>query len=274
MARPRTTTLGRACAGALLPAVVILAACVLGPPAAAAGARAGARALEGRTWTATYIRGAGQVLPGAEATSTARFHGAKVTGSGGVNSYSARYHTAPGGAVRIAGVVATQIEGPPAAAAQERAFFSALKRAVKYRVSGDTLTLRGAGGGLLLTMAGSSPDALTDRTWKAVELADATGVLQPLVAGSEITAVFGTDGRLGGRASVNLYGTTYTASADGSLTVGPDIVATEMAGPPELMAQEQVYLSALPRAAWYLVVGDALWLRDARGTLLARFAAP
>lgn len=250
----------------------LLAVAAAGPAGATVAARAGTGALEGPVWTATHIRGVKQVLPLESFRSTARFAVRTVGGCGAVNSYSARYRAAKDGSIHIARPVTTLIAGPPAADAQERAFFRALARAASFRVSGDTLKLRGARGGLLIAFVAAPSTALTGRTWSALAIADGEGGLRPLSAGSAITALFGTDGRLGGRASVNQYGTAYTSGPGGAIAIDPQIVTTAMAGPPELMAQERAYLESLPRVATYLVEGDELWLRDAAGAVLAHFA--
>ena len=49
------------------------------------------------------------------------------------------------------------------------------------------------------------------------------------------------------------------------MTIDPQIVSTKMAGPDDLMAQEAAYLAALPKTATYVIDGDQLTLRDARG---------
>lgn len=251
----------------------LLSVAAIGPACFVADAGAGGRALEGPVWTATHIRGVKKVLPLEAFRSTAEFTGRSVTGCGAVNSYGARYRASNDGAIHIAGPVSTLIAGPLEADAQERAFFKALARATTFRISGDTLKLRGPHGGLLVAFVASPAPSLTGRRWSALAVADGEGGLRRLVAGSEITAQFGTDGRLGGRASVNQYGTVYTIGPGGAVAIDSRIVSTEMAGPPELMLQERAYLESLPRAAAYLVEGDELWLRDAGGAVLAHFAA-
>ena len=107
----------------------------------------------------------------------------------------------------------------------------------------------------LVAEAGAGVKALQGRQWTATHI---RGVAQVLP--SATTATFGAEGRLGGNA--------------GAITIDPRIVVTEMAGLPELMAQEQACLEALPRAATWAIEEGELWLRDADGAPLARFAAP
>ena len=50
------------------------------------------------------------------------------------------------------------------------------------------------------------------------------------------------------------------------MTISPEITSTKMAGPDDLMKQEQLYLAALPTTTRYEIIGDELilWNRDAR----------
>jgi len=271
MARSETRVLtGRALVGALATSLALLVAVALAglvPDASAA-----ATALKGKVWTATYVRGIGEVPPSASFTSTAEFGSRTVRGRGAVNSYRARYIARGDGTMRIFDPVSTLTAGTPEADAQESAFFKALSRSATFRISGDVLKLRGRHGGLVIAFVASPAGLLAGTSWKAVEVTGAEGGLNPLIAGSEITAVFGTDGRLGGRASINHYGTTYEERDGGALTIDPRIISTLIAGPEELMAQEQAYLAALPRVTAYEIAGDGLLLRDARGAPLAHFA--
>ncbi len=84
--------------------------------------------------------------------------------------------------------------------------------------------------------------------------------------------MFGEDGNLSGKASVNQYSTAYTTTDD-AMTIDEQIISTKMAGPPELMEQEAAYLAALPQTATFTIEGDELWLRDAEGAALAHYVA-
>ncbi len=251
-------------------AFALLAGCVLGVPGLVPDASAATKGLSGRLWTATYIKGVAHVVPSAP---TATFVGPAVSGSGGINFYTAACRTTKKGVIRVSSLVATKIGGAPKAEAQERAFFKALEKAAKYNVSGDTLELRG-GGVLLVRFTAKRPAELTGRLWSANGITDGKGGLKSLVPGSTITLELLAGGKLGGGAGVNLYEGSYTAGAGGAITIGPEIVATAMAGAPDVMAQEQVYLDALPRASTWAIQDGELWLRDAEGAPLARFAAP
>lgn len=257
-------------AGVLLLTAVSLVAAACGQASGESGA---AEALEGKLWTATQIAGVDRVLPAGQAASTAKFGAGTVSGSGGVNTYSATYTASDDGALEIKQPASTLMAGSPEADAQERAFFTALTTAEKFEVDGDTLKLLGPDDALLITFVETAPVALTGTTWKALAYNNGKGALQSLATGSEITAVFAEDGTLSGSSGVNTYSTTYATEADGAMTIDARITATEMAGPEEFMTQEQAYLAALPQTATFSIEGDQLWLRDADGAALAHYAA-
>jgi heat shock protein HslJ len=257
-------------AGVLLVAGLPLLAAACGTSGSSSGA---VTSLEDRLWTATQIDGVEEVLPADEFASTAKFVDGTVAGSGGVNSYSGSYVASDDGTLEIQRPVSTLMAGPPAANDQETAFFAALIAAETFAVDGETLKLFGPQDKLLVTFGYTPPTELTGTTWSAQAYNNGRGALQSLVADSEITAVFGDDESLTGGASVNTYSTTYVAETDGSMTISAQITVTEMAGPEELMEQEQAYLAALPRTATYSIEGDDLWLRDAEGAAIAHYVA-
>ena len=264
-----------AAAGLLLLAglPLLAAACGTSSGGSSSDGSGGVQALEGKLWTATQIDGVAEVLPAGQFASTAAFKDGAVGGSGAVNSYRAAYTASDDGSIEIKQPASTLMAGPPKANEQERAFFTALTQAQRFEVSGQTLKLYGSGDTLLVTFAETKPVSLTGTTWKATAYNNGKDALVSLVADSEITAVFSEDGKLGGTASINNYSTTYTTGADGAMTIDAQISATEMAGPEELMAQEQAYLAALPQTATYSIQGDHLWLRDADGAAVAQYVA-
>lgn len=254
-------------------AAVLVLAAACGTAGGSSGSSGAVKALEGKLWTATQIAGVATVLPAKSFASTARFAAGTVSGSGCVNQYSAAYTAADDGTIQIKQPSSTLMAGPPKANAQERAFFTALTEAATFAVEGDTLKLFGQSGDLLVTFVVTHPAKLTGTTWSAVAYNNGKGGLQSLAEGSEITAVFGTDGSLTGLAGVNTYTARYKVEGDGKMTVDPHIATTAMAGPDDYMAQEQAYLAALPRTAVYSIEGDQLWLRDAAGAALAQYVA-
>ncbi len=230
-----------------------------------------AASLGDRVWRAVEI--AGVTTPPADgAEVTATFENGVISGSGGVNRYTAAYTTEAPDGIAIEQAAATLMAGPEDAMAQEQAYFDALSKAASFAVTDDSLTLKDDQGATLVRYEVAVPTALEGTTWNALAYNNGREALVSLAADSTITAVFGEDGSLSGNASVNQYSTTYSTTGD-TMSIAAEIVATMMAGSPELMEQEAAYLAALPLTATYTIEGDELWLRDAEGAALAHYVA-
>jgi heat shock protein HslJ len=101
--------------------------------------------------------------------------------------------------------------------------------------------------------------------WRLVGLVVA-GTPTPIVPGSAITIRFDDNGLAGGAASLNRYQGGYRLGPDGALVwVGPGFAATRMAGPPDLMQQEAVFLEALQAASRIRIEEGNLLLESATG---------
>ena len=230
-----------------------------------------AAALEGQVWKAVEIAGV-TTAPADGAEATATFEGGAVSGSGGVNRYTAAYTTEEPDGITIEQPAATLMAGPEDAMAQEQAYFAALTQAATFSVDEGSLTLMDDQGATLVRFEVAVPTPLAGTAWQALAYNNGKGALQSLAVDSSITAVFGEDGSLSGNASVNQYSTAYSTTDD-AMTIDEQIISTKMAGPPELMEQEAAYLAALPQTATYTIEGDELWLRDAEGAALAHYVA-
>jgi len=247
------------------------AGCSSGDGSSGSGSSDGAT-LEGTTWKATEIAGVSAVLTEKGVEVTAAFAAGELSGSGGVNRYTATYTTPSDGKIEISQPAATLMAGPPKAMAQEEAYFAALAKATQYTVTADELTLMDDQGATLVRYAAVEPVTLEGTEWDALAYNNGKGALQSLAADSAVTATFAADGSLAGNAGVNQYSTTYTTSGD-AMTIDAAIATTKIAGPEELMRQEAAYLAALPQTATYTIEGDELWLRDASGAALAHYVA-
>jgi heat shock protein HslJ len=116
----------------------------------------------------------------------------------------------------------------------------------------------------------SKERSLEGTTWALVSYRDNAGEMVEVLPDSEVTAVF-QDGHLGGSAGCNSYFGRYTR--DGSkiaITVGGSTMM--FCAPPELMDQEQDYLSALSQAGFWVVQGDELRLAGTDGKPLLNYA--
>ena len=94
----------------------------------------------------------------------------------------------------------------------------------------------------------------------------------PLVPNSKITANFHAAGRVAGAASVNRYFGSYKASAEGRIEWSPPgFGATRMAGRPELMQQEALFLDTLSKVTTARMEGTRLILGSEDGSVELTF---
>lgn len=129
---------------------------------------------------------------------------------------------------------------------------------------------------LLLTACAASPepsspprDTNSDPRGVAWTLARLHGA--PPHPGTSVTATFGTDGRLSGSAGCNRYSADYSLHGD-TLTIAAPAVGAMACAAPEVMAQEETYLTALTEVRSYRARHDGLELKDASGAVLASFS--
>jgi heat shock protein HslJ len=93
------------------------------------------------------------------------------------------------------------------------------------------------------------------------------------IAGTQPTAVFGTDGTLSGNAGCNSYSTTYTTNGN-AISINGAIASTMMACLDNaIMQQEAAFLAALPTATAWSISGNNLTLSNASGGVVAVFTA-
>jgi len=217
-------------------------------------------ALEGVEWTL-----AGSSDTSADLTTagiTASFDGTTVAGFSGVNQYSGPYTAGDDGSLKIGEIAGTLMAGPEDLMQVEQAYLKLLKGCDGWKVDGDTLTLS-TGDQATLTYEKAAAAELPGTTWNVVNYNNGKDAVVSLVAGSELTLEFGTDGQVSGSGGVNRYNGAY--EVDGaSISVGP-LASTKMAGEPELMEQEAAFLKALEASTQWTVVRGRLELRDAEG---------
>jgi heat shock protein HslJ len=120
--------------------------------------------------------------------------------------------------------------------------------------------------GCSVTGAASVP--LEQTTWQLEQLGT-----QPALKVRRVTLIFqADDSTVGGEAGCNSYGGVYGLNGD-QLTIS-DLASTLMAcEEPEIMEQEQKFLTSLGQAAGYKLEGNRLTILDANGTSLLSFVA-
>lgn len=253
------TTFARSCLAGLA-ASLLLSACATNSPMTEAPA------LDGTRWTLASLAGK---APLADSSVTLAFEEGRAVGSDGCNRYIAPYESS-GSSLKIAGNAATTMMAcPPAVMAQAEAFLGALRATQSYRVEAGQLQLLQADGAVLATLAPQS-QALAGGTWRVTGYNNGKQAVVGVLADTNITMTFATDGRVSGSAGCNNYTGNFTQDAD-KLSFGATAATRKMCARPEgIMEQEQLFLKSLETVSTARVEGDSLELRTASGALAVR----
>lgn len=110
--------------------------------------------------------------------------------------------------------------------------------------------------------------SLDGSAWTLISYIDAQGQAATVLPDAPATLEF-SGGQIGGNASCNRYGGTYTQDGD-KLTIEPGAM-TLMACDEPIMAQEVAFLAALGQAASVRVTGDKLDILNAEGAVILTF---
>ena len=108
---------------------------------------------------------------------------------------------------------------------------------------------------------------LVDTTWNLETLAG-----KPPLPKSEVTAIFGGDGRLYGSAGCNSFNTSYQVGGN-TITIQPPATTRMSCSQTGVMEQETNFLTALEQAKTFEIVGNRLTMSDAEGQALLTFMA-
>ena len=240
--------------------MIILAACT--SPAS----QSGGGELTGKVWALTELMGK---PPVAGTGISAQFSAdGKVSGSAGCNRYSGAY-TVSGNSITFSSPMATtMMMCDTAVMEQENAYLKALGEARTYAVKGDQLTLTGANNTSLVVYKAQTQD-LTGTSWEAINFNNGKQAVVGVLGDTTLTADFGKDGTLSGKAGCNTYSGGYKVNGN-QITIGP-LASTMMAcsDPEGVMEQEAQYLAALQSAATYQIEGNVLELRTKDDALAA-----
>ena len=112
---------------------------------------------------------------------------------------------------------------------------------------------------------------IVGKNWTLLTYNNGQGALVSPIAGTQITALFGSDGKVTGTDSCNNYTAPYNVN-DNNLQVGAPALTTMMC-PDDIMGQAQTYLAALQKSYRYEVAGNQLTIFDSTGTKLLQYAA-
>ncbi len=111
---------------------------------------------------------------------------------------------------------------------------------------------------------------IVGKNWTLLTYNNGQGALVSPIAGTQITALFGSEAKVNGTDSCNNYTAPYTVNGS-NLQVGAPVL-TGMACPEDIMTQAQTYLAVLQRSYRYEVAGNQLTIFDSIGTKLLQYA--
>jgi heat shock protein HslJ len=230
------------------------------------------RALEGNVWALeSWLNDAGEMVPAIEDSgASAEFRGGQVSGNGGCNSFSGGFER-NGNELTVGQLASTlMLCTPEELGTQETAFLAHLQSAATFQISDDRLDISNRRGEVVLTFTILEPASLTGTNWMLTSYNNGQGGVVTLVPETQITAVFGEDGRLNGVAGCNNYMTSFTAEGN-NITIQPAASTRKLCPGEGVMEQETAYLMALENATTYTIRGNQLELRGADGELIASF---
>ncbi len=232
-------------------------------------------ALEGSVWAlVSYVNAEGEMvdaLPGTQVT--LELIDGQASGSAGCNQYFGSY-TLSGEALTFSETGSTMMACMPEEKMQQEAdYLAALLGVTTYQLNDNQLVLLDAAGETIITFELLEPAPLVGTTWVMTTFVIGGDAMTTPLQGTEITALFAEDGRLGGSAGCNNYTASYTV--DGSqLTISPAAATRKLCSTPEgVMDQEAAYLASLEQVAAFEIRADVLTLSDAQGLMLAQFRA-
>jgi heat shock protein HslJ len=238
------------------------------------------RSLEGTTWLLeSYVAPEGETEPVLSGTQvTALFAEGRVGGNAGCNSYVGQYETSRPN-ISIAVSASTMMFcSPEEVMQQEQNYLATLGNAAYYLIQEDELLLSDDAHETILRFRVQETTPLVETDWRLAWYNNGRGGYTSVLAGTEVTALFGEDGSLTGSAGCNNYSSSYELgssgnAARGTIAIAPPATTRMFCGEPEgIMEQETAYLQAIAAAAAYEIRGAELELTDAGGTRMATFA--
>jgi len=253
----------------VLAASLALAACNSGGGGATTGGTGGK--IEGVNWALKSYDASGTLKDvSAGVSADARFEAGKVSGSAGCNQYNGAAKIS-GVTIAVTGISSTLMACLPPASDVEAAYLANLNKSASFTATADSLTtFDGSGATLLVYAVGTG---LTQGEWHVTGYNNGRQAVVSIAAGSDPTAVFGTDGTVSGNATCNRFNGPYKVDAN-KITIGPLATTMMACATDELSAQEAAYLAALQGAATYQIRGATLELRNASDAIAVTFTQP
>jgi heat shock protein HslJ len=197
--------------------------------------------------------------------------GGLLSGFGGLNNFSGPYSAKEDGRMEIGPLASTTMAGSPEMMNQEQALLRALESVASYRLQAGGLSLFDADGKAIVRALPQEQTALEGTTWKCIAYNNGKQAVTSVVAGTEITALFG-EGSVTGSSGVNTYRASYELRGRRLSIDFPSTTSVET-GSDDEMAQEQQYLEAIADVTSYRIERDELTLMGAGGVTLAQYLA-
>ncbi len=222
--------------------------------------------LAGTSWLLSTLDGQ---APLAGTTITLEFADEEnAAGTSGCNGFGASYE-ADGFHISFGPTVGTLRACEEPVMAQEQAFLQVLADAAFYEVSASSLRLFDAQRTLLAEFVPASSE-LAGSSWDVINYNNGRQAVVSVMAGTQLTAVFGEDGQISGSAGCNNYFGPYTTEGR-NIEIGPLAATLRLCIEEELMAQEAEFLAALESAATFKITGDMLEMRTADDAMAVNF---
>jgi heat shock protein HslJ len=114
-----------------------------------------------------------------------------------------------------------------------------------------------------------SPQSLTGLsgpTWRVTNINNGNDAVVSTVSGTQVSMVFGEDGRVSGDSGCNTFNGPYTISGS-SISFGPLASTLRACIPDEVSQQEQHFYAALDATTTYELNGDRLTFRSDAGAI-------
>ena len=109
--------------------------------------------------------------------------------------------------------------------------------------------------------------SVKDVWWRAEDIGG-----KGIIDNSEVTLMFGSDGKIGGKSGCNGYSANYQITGE-TIKVYPPMIGTRMMCPSALMNQERSYQSVIETAQSFKVTPQGLLLIMSANGATSRFAA-
>ncbi|MDD4854773.1 MAG: META domain-containing protein [Sulfuricurvum sp.] len=191
---------------------------------------------------------------------TVRFDKGTISGNDGCNQFIGSYATEENSLSISDKMMSTMMA---CSNKNATAFKNALMNTKFYENDGKTLLLMGGKGEPLIEFKMLS-NTLEEGFYEIKHINNSKQAV--LTLKSPISLKIGPDGKMEGDTGCNQYTTSYTLKGE-QITIGFPAITRKIC-PPELMEQEQQFITTLSRASTFKRNGEKWEIRDESGTLL------